>query len=215
MKRIAITYSNPAKLPPYADAIRALGAEPVPVSPADGLVSLDGFAGLLVSGGNDVNPSLYGRTPEPRTHAPDDARDSLEAGALREAFDRDLPVLAICRGMQLFNVVHAGGTLLQHIEGHEMRPADASIPAHRVEVREGTWLAKITGQTELPVNSRHHQAVSTVGEGLAVSALAPDGIIEGIERPDRRFAVAVQWHPEDQLRFAEHRRLFEAFLAEA
>jgi putative glutamine amidotransferase len=215
MKRIAITYSNPAKLPPYADAIRALGAEPVPVSPADGLASLDGFAGLLVSGGNDVNPSLYGHTAEPRTHAPDDARDSLETGALREAFDRDLPVLAICRGMQLFNVVHSGGTLLQHIEGHEMRPPDASIPAHRVTVTEGTWLAKITGQTELPVNSRHHQAVSTVGDGLVISAVAPDGIIEGIERPDRRFAVAVQWHPEDQLRFAEHRRLFEAFLAEA
>ncbi len=215
MKRIAITYSNPAKLPPYADAIRALGAEPVAVSPADGLVSLDGFGGLLITGGNDVNPSLYGRTPEPRTHPPDDARDSLEIGALREALELDLPVLAICRGMQLFNVVHSGGTLVQHIEGHEMRPADASLPAHQVAVSKATWLAKITGGTELAVNSRHHQAVSAVGEGLIVSAVAPDGVIEGIERPDRRFAIAVQWHPEDQLRFAEHRRLFEAFLSEA
>ncbi len=211
MKRIAISYGNPRKAPPYADAVRAAGAEPVLITAAHGVRSLEGFAGLLLAGGSDVNPKVYSRAPEAHTQAPDDARDALELALLSDALARDLPVLAICRGMQLFNVAHAGGTLFQHIEGHEMRPADASLPAHNVLIEPGTALAAIAAQSELPVNSRHHQAVAAVGENLVVSARAPDGVIEAVERADQRFALAVQWHPEDQQRFAPHRRLFDAF----
>jgi len=114
-------------------------------------------------------------------------------------------VLAICRGMQLFNVTHAGGTLVQDLEGHKL-PRNGT---HHVEIYHGTKLAEIFGAGLHSVNSRHHQAVANVGEGLTVSAKSPGGIVEGLERPDLRFAIAVQWHPEDQM--PQQRRLFEAF----
>ncbi len=212
MTRVAISYGNPRKAPPYAEAVRDMGAEPVLISAADGVRSLDGFAGLMLAGGSDINPKVYGQAAVDQTHPPNDARDSLELELLGEALDRDLPVLAICRGMQLFNVAHSSGTLFQHVEGHEVRPADPSEPAHIVIVQAGTALAAIVAETTLPVNSRHHQAVDHVGEKLVISARAPDGIIEGLERPDCRFAVGVQWHPEDQLRFAPHRHLLDAFV---
>jgi putative glutamine amidotransferase len=211
MKRVAITYGSLPKMPPYAAAVRHTGAEPVLVSAADGIRSLDGFAGLLLSGGGDADPRRYGQEPDRRTHQPNFARDEMELRLLREALDRDLPVLAICRGMQMLNIAHPGGTLWQHIEGHEQRSDDASAPAHPVAVEPGTRLAAIAAALELQVNSRHHQAVSKPGANLVVSATAPDGIVEALERPDRRFAIAVQWHPEDQLRFAPQLRLFEAF----
>jgi putative glutamine amidotransferase len=213
MQRIAISYGNPRKAPPYADAVRDAGAEPVLICAADGVRSLDGFAGLMLAGGSDINPKVFGQSAETRTHPPDDARDGLELALLAEALERDLPVLAICRGLQLFNVAHPGGTLYQHIDGHEMRTADPSLPAHTVTIEPGTTLAEIAGASELPVNSRHHQAVSRLGDTLVIAARAPDGIVEAIERPGKRFALAVQWHPEDQQRFAPHRRLLEAFTA--
>ncbi len=213
MPRIAISYGNPRKAPPYADAVRTAGAEPVLICSADGVRTLDGFAGLVLAGGSDINPTVFGEAREERTHPPDDARDGFELALLADALARDLPVLGICRGMQLFNVAHHGGTLFQHIDGHEKRSADPSLPAHTVVVEPGTLLAGIVAEPELAVNSRHHQAVSRLGEKLVVAARAPDGVIEAIERPGRRFALAVQWHPEDQQRFAPHRRLLEAFVA--
>jgi putative glutamine amidotransferase len=212
MKRVAVTYGTAKKAPPYADAVRDAGGEPMLVAAADGVLSLGGFDGLLLSGGTDVDPRLYDETSDPRTQTPDRPRDALELTLLREARERDLPVLAICRGMQLFNVAHPGGTLQQHIDGHEVRLPDVSEPAHVVNVAPGSALAAILGAVEARVNSRHHQAVARVGEGLVVSARAPDGVIEGLELPGRRFAIAVQWHPEDQLRFPEQRRLFSAFI---
>lgn len=135
----------------------------------------------------------------------------MESAYLRAALAADLPLLAICRGMQLFNVIH-GGTLAQHIEGHRATPANKSLPAHPVAVQAGTRLAAILGAGEQAVNSRHHQAVNRVGDGLVVSARAGDGVIEGLERTDRKFALGVQWHPENMIyRFAAQRRLFEAF----
>ena len=107
----------------------------------------------------------------------------------------NVPVLAICRGMQLFNVTHAGGTLVQDVEGHKL-PRNGT---HHIEIYHGTKLAEIFGAGLHSVNSRHHQAVARVGEGLTVSAKSPGGVVEGLERPDLRFAVAVQWHPEDQM----------------
>lgn len=209
MPRAAVTFRFGDKAGPYLDALRAAGVEPVEIMPDGPVISLDGCDGLLLTGGTDVNPARYGQSPLPQTETPDKDRDDLELRLLREAVERDVPVLAICRGMQLFNVFH-GGTLLQHIEGHAVRPADRSQPAHAVEIVAGTRLAKIFGADELPVNSRHHQGVDRPGSGLVVSARSIDGIVEGLERPDLRFAVAVQWHPEDQ---PMHGPLFRAFAA--
>src|SRR5579862_5285165 len=205
-KRVGITYNNPEKLKPYAEALRLVGLEPVPLRAGDA-VSLDLLDGLLISGGCDLNPRRYGQAPHPKTQQPDDARDELEDRLLGEALARDLPVLAICRGMQLFNV-HHHGTLEQHVEGHEKPASDL----HNVTVAPETKLAGILGEGDHPVNSRHHQVVGKPGDGLQVSATSEDGTIEGLERPDKRFAVAAQWHPEDQASHDEaQRRLFQAF----
>lgn len=198
MKRAAVTYRNEKKIAPYADALRSAGIEPVFVTP-DTRFNPEDMRSLVLTGGTDVTPSLYGAESQAETEEPDSERDAMESGLLREALDRDLPVLAICRGMQLFNVIHAGG-LIQHIEGHKT--------PHAVAIAPGTKLAEIFGAGPRPVNSRHHQAVGSVGRGLVISARAADGLIEGLERGDRRFAVAVQWHPED---LGTDRALFEAF----
>ncbi|HXP87985.1 MAG TPA: gamma-glutamyl-gamma-aminobutyrate hydrolase family protein [Bryobacteraceae bacterium] len=200
MRRVAVLYRFEEKSMPYMDAVRDAGADPIGVTPEQSLESLDGLAGFVLTGGTDVDPALYGQAPGPHTEKPDPERDQMEQRLLREALDRDLPVLAICRGMQFFNVFH-GGTLLQHIEGHAVRLDDRSLPVHAVTVAPDTMLARITGAGRLEVNSRHHQAVDRVGEGLVVVARSvPDGLIEGLERPVKRFALAVEWHPEDQIR---------------
>jgi gamma-glutamyl-gamma-aminobutyrate hydrolase PuuD len=201
--RVALTYRREDKLGTYRDALRATGIEPVCIKPGGTIPSLREFGGLLLSGGTDLNASLYGAAPGPHDQEPDDERDTLELTLLREALEADLPVLAICRGLQLCNVAH-GGTLIQQVEGHKL---DAG---HDVVVAEGTVLARILGPGVHSVNSRHHQAAAAIGDGLIVSARARhDSSVEALERSDRRFAVAVQWHPEDQ--FASQRKLFEAF----
>jgi|HubBroStandDraft_1064217.scaffolds.fasta_scaffold375720_2 putative glutamine amidotransferase len=203
MKRAALTYRKEDKIAPYAEALRNVGIEPVLVSPDTVLDSLEGM-GLVLSGGTDVDPALYGEAARGETETADCERDAMEQRLLREALQRDLPVLAICRGLQLFNVTQKSGTLLQHLEGHKTPKA-----LHEITVNPGTKLAGIFGAGQRWVNSRHHQAVARVGEGLIVSARAADGTIEALERSDRRFVVAVQWHPEDL--FAQERPLFEAF----
>jgi gamma-glutamyl-gamma-aminobutyrate hydrolase PuuD len=206
-----VTYRDRAKAGPYAEALRMAGLDPVLVSPEDPR-GLEGNFGLLLTGGTDVNPTLYGQRPDPRTQVPDDARDALESSLLREALERDLPVLAICRGMQLLNVVH-GGTLVQHLEGHSVRTPDPAQPIHDVIVTPNTLLGAILGQGPHPVNSRHHQSIGQAGACLIPTAWSTaDRVVEGLERPDRRFVAAVQWHPEDQARVdATQRHLFECF----
>jgi len=214
-KKVAVTYEDSKKVERYNNALRLVGLEPVPVKAGEP-VSLEEVDGLLLTGGPDVDPRLYGQEPAPETQTPNPERDRLELGLLREALDRDLPVLAICRGLQLFNVCH-GGTLIQHLPGDPHRsqqpPADPSKPAHEVRVAPDTKLAAILGEGQYTVNSRHHQAVDRLGDGLRVTAKsAEDGIIEGLERPDKKFAVGVQWHPEDQVRTDETQlKLFRAF----
>jgi putative glutamine amidotransferase len=175
---------------------------------------MDGYVGLLLTGGTDINPTRYGEEAQRDTEPPDDERDECEWALLDQAVEHDLPVLAICRGHQLLNVYH-GGTLIQHVPSgrHAQRPADKSTPAHEVTVEPGTLLAFLTGTDRLRVNSRHHQAVDRIGAGLRVSAKDPeDGMIEALERSDRRFVVAVQWHPEDQVaHYPEQLKLFRAF----
>jgi putative glutamine amidotransferase len=212
--RAGLTFHYPHKAVPYAEALRQAGIEPVLISPGDSR-ALAGLQGLLLSGGVDLNPARYGAAPGPASETPDDERDQTEARLLNEALAADLPVLAICRGMQLFNVAH-GGTLIQDLENsavHVVYSDDPGLPAHEILVEPGSRLAAIMGEGAHAVNSRHHQAVERVGTGLRVTAKStPDGVIEALERGDHRFAVAVQWHPEDQVqRDAGQRKLFEAF----
>jgi putative glutamine amidotransferase len=200
MKRAVLVYRDETRLAPYAEALRSAGIDPLLVTPDQPLEALNGMA-LVLSGGSDVDPASYGATADPLTEPPDPERDAMELRLLREALDQDLPVLAICRGLQIFNVAHKGGTLIQHIEGHR-------VPLHDASIHDGTVLATIFGAGKRVINSRHHQAVGRLGEGLIISASASDGVIEALERPDRRFAVAVQWHPED---LPQDRPLFQAF----
>jgi len=214
MRQAALTFRHPHKAAPYADALRQAGIDPILISPEEPR-RLTGLQGLVLSGGTDLNPALYGAKPRPQDEEPDDPRDELELRLLDEALAADLPVLAICRGMQLFNVAH-GGTLIQHLDDtavHQVRSEDPALAVHDVVVEPNSRLAAILGEGIHAVNSRHHQAVAKVGAGLRVTALStPDKVVEALERPDRRFALAVQWHPEDQVRRdQEQRKLFEAF----
>lgn len=213
-KRALVSYRHPGAVEPYAAALRLAGIEPV-LSLASAPLPLDSVSGLLLTGGEDVNPNLYGETAIPETEPPDDERDSVELRLIAEALERDVPMFAICRGMQILNVQH-GGTLIQHLETterHRRRTPNRALPAHQVRVLPNTRLAGIAGAELWDVNSRHHQAVSRVGQGLMVTATDPeDGTIEALERPGKRFVLAVQWHPENQaLVGAEQLKLFQHF----
>jgi putative glutamine amidotransferase len=214
-KKVAVTHEDLKKAEPYAAALRLVGLEPVLVSAEDAR-SLVGLDGLLLTGGRDVDPKGYGQEPARETQAPNPARDRMEMGLLGTALGRDLPVLAICRGLQLLNV-HMGGTLIQHLKGDPHRtlprPKDPAKPVHTVRIAPDTRLAAIFGAGQHPVNSRHHQAVDKLGARLSVSAIAvEDNVIEGLELPEKEFAVAVQWHPEDQVPGDETQlKLFRAF----
>jgi len=215
-RRAGLTYREPAKAGPYAEALQQAGMEPVLIPPGQP-VDLNGLDGLLLTGGTDLNPARYGATPHPGNEQPDDERDELETMLLRQALDARLPVLAICRGLQLFNVAH-GGTLIQHLDNsavHVVRGNDPAAPVHQIVVAADSRLAAILGPGVHGVNSRHHQAVERVGSGLTVTARStPDGVVEALERSDLPFAVAVQWHPEDQARSdPSQRKLFAAFRA--
>jgi putative glutamine amidotransferase len=226
MKKVLTVRGGPAhalhaETAPYAEALRAAEMEPV-IVPADraSLLKiaslLDDAAGMMLMGGSDVNPARYGEERRAETDEPDDLRDELESALITEALSRDLPILAICRGLQILNVQH-GGTLVQHlepVERHRRRTKDLSLPAHSIEIERGTTLSRIAhDHSRWEVNSRHHQAVARVGEGLIVSARHPeDGVVEALERPEKRFVVAVQWHPENQSAVREEQAgLFRAF----
>jgi putative glutamine amidotransferase len=203
--RAGVTYRFGNEVARYESALREVGIEPVRISPDDPR-SLDLLDGLLLTGGADVNPALYGDQRHPKTEDPDDPLDELEMGLLRDALSAGLPVLAICRGMQLFNVFH-GGTLIQHLDSH-----DSPDALHSIQIVPNSWLAAIIGEGEHAINSRHHQAVARVGDDLIVSARSSDGVIEALERPGKAFAVAVQWHPEDRILVSDaDRKLFQAF----
>lgn len=177
------------------------------IIPPTEMATLAEFAGLVLMGGADVNPARYGAERHPGTGTPDDDRDSRELVLIGEAIARDVPLLAICRGMQILNVWH-GGTLNQDIAGHKTTTPDLGLPAHSVEVEAGTRLAGMLGR-RVQVNSRHHQAVQRLGSGLLVTARDPrDRVVEAVERHDRRFVVGVQWHPENK---NEQLTLFQSF----
>lgn len=190
----------------YTEAVIRAGGLPWVLAIADdsGVIeaSLDRISGLVITGGAfDIHPSAYGETPREGLGPQKPARTQFESALLRAAMKRNLPVLGVCGGMQLLNVV-LGGTLFQDLhrevpsaKEHEQKH-DRAQPQHPVEIHEGTTLAELLGKGQLMVNSTHHQAVHTLGQNLIASATAPDGVIEGIELKGHPFAVGVQWHPE-------------------
>lgn len=209
--RIALATRSEIRAAPYQRALREAGLDAITFAP-DGPDSLDSVGGLVLTGGTDVDPALYGAQAAPETNKPDRERDDYESALLHAALARDLPVLTICRGQQLFNVA-CGGTLIQHLPNTDKHRQDlGGLPIHKVAL-EGR-IAEVFEAQEMRVNSRHHQAVDRVGEGLIVAARDPeDGVIEGLVFPSARFAVAVQWHPEDMTNDERQARLFHAFAA--
>ncbi len=191
----------------YVQQVQRAGALAVMLPPdgrsvADPGGTLDLLDGLLLAGGADIDPATYGREPHPETLDMVPERDNFEIALVREAIERDIPVLGICRGMQLINVA-LGGTLTQHLPehlGHEQhRRVIGSFDGsdHEVEILEHTLAMRVIGSAHHATKSHHHQGVELLGEGLHVSATSPlDDLIEAIELPDRSFVLGVQWHPE-------------------
>lgn len=228
---IAITTGLPPKGQPgaqvnatYLAALQEAGGVPLLLPPQLSAASLVELlvrvAGVVLTGGGDIDPALYGEAPHPATAGISGDRDQVELAVIRFALGQGLPVLAICRGMQMVNVA-LGGSLIQDIPtgfdtdvAHFVaEPRDGA--AHGVRIEAGSRLAGLIGAETAGVNSRHHQAVGDVGQGLVPVAWAPGGLVEGLEMPGR-WVVGVQWHPEDMTRTSPAARaLFEGLVAEA
>jgi putative glutamine amidotransferase len=199
----------------YVRAVEAAGGRALLVPPSTEAIpeTLDAFDGLLFSGGSDLDPETYGQELHAETNGIVPERDSAEIALLQAALERDMPVLAVCRGSQVLNVA-LGGDLVQHLpevvgdEKHKHTPG--VFADHDVEVLPGTRVHQILGD-HAPVKSHHHQGYGRLGEGLQEAARAEDGTVEALEDPSRRFALGVLWHPEAGEDFA----LFEALVAEA
>ncbi len=202
----------------YVDSLRRAGAVPVliPPQPENASELVEDLDGLLLAGGDDCDPALYGEARHPSVEPMDPRRQSNDLTLARAARERGIPTLGICLGVQVMNVA-AGGTLIQDIASavetdidHASEPADRH--RHEVLIESGTRLGAILGARELNVNSSHHQAIGRVADGLRVTAHAPDGIVEGLEDPAHPFYVGVQWHPEDMPREESASALFGAFV---
>jgi putative glutamine amidotransferase len=225
-----IGVTNCRKLEDYRQSVLHVGGEVRVLDPAaDAAAAMAGLDGLLLTGGGDVDPARYGEARH-QTFSPaiEPGRDDFELALVKIAQERQVPILAICRGIQVLNVAR-GGTLVQDIPSQvpgalshqlEVPPHQPMEFAHEVWIDKDTLLAKLMRERlsdtdACDVNSRHHQAVRQVAPGFIVSATAPDGVIEAIEDQAARFCLGVQWHPENFFRTGEFRPLFEGFLQAA
>jgi putative glutamine amidotransferase len=215
------------KMEDYLESVRRAGGEPVEVAvgseaPEHLLARIDG---LLLTGGGDVDPALYGEARHATFVAAETGRDEYELALARAAVKNGIPLLAICRGMQVLNVA-IGGTLFQDIPSQVTGALEHAVPQPRVQIAHEVWVSKGSTLSALladhmedgetcHVNSRHHQSVKDVANGFDVTATAPDGVIEAMERKDVPFCVAVQWHPENFWRTGEFRELFEGLVKAA
>lgn len=213
-----------SKLPDYEESIRRAGGEPRVLdrdtdSPLD-VVRAAG--GILLAGGGDVQPSLYGETPHAAVSLAEAGRDAYEIELVQRALEANLPVLAICRGIQLLNVAR-GGSLLQHIPDDIGITIEHMVAEPRIAIAHEIWMTsnsllerlmreRVEEGDACQVNSRHHQAPKALGADLVATATAPDGVIEAIEDPNQRFCLGVQWHPENFWRTGEFRALFEGLV---
>jgi gamma-glutamyl-gamma-aminobutyrate hydrolase PuuD len=210
-------WSDAAALIPlsYVRAVEHAGGRPLVVPPSeDGLdETLGVLDGLILSGGGDLDPALYGADSHPETDAPRPERDHAELRLLEAALERDMPVLAVCRGSQLLNVA-LGGDLVQHLPeqvGHERHKHEpGQFSDHSVRLDPASRVGTLLGE-HAPVKSHHHQGYGRLGTGLREAGWADDGTVEALEAPEKRFAVGVLWHPEEGEDFA----LFRALVDEA
>jgi gamma-glutamyl-gamma-aminobutyrate hydrolase PuuD len=212
----------------YSDAVLAAGglAQPLPVPPTPDPALIDELLarvdGLLFTGGADLDPQEYGEPAHPKTAAMHPRRQQFELELFRRADAADIPILAICLGFQVAHVAR-GGRLIQHVDDLALEPpvthhlSAGQSAFHSVRIEPGSRLADVVGSTEIEVNSRHHQAVDRQrpGHGLRSVGFAPDGLLEASEDRNRRFLLAVQWHPENLIDRPEHLRLFQALVAAA
>jgi len=205
----------------YVESVERAGGLPVVlpvIDPDDVPAMLTAIDGLVMTGGGDVQPSLYEASPAPETHNVDPRRDAFDIALLQCALERDIPVLAICRGMQVANVA-LGGTLVQHVPGitgvHHDQHKRGHEAVHRVKIEPDSHLAEAIGETELDVNSIHHQAVLEAAPGSRAVAWADDGTVEAIEIEGNRHLVAVQWHPELLEDWPEQQGLFRQLVSRA
>lgn len=211
----------------YLRAVGEAGGIPVLLSPdmddAALAACLDRLDGILLAGGGDMAPALFGEEPIPELGDQSPLRDAFELRLLQHALSKKMPTLGICRGVQVMNVA-MGGTLYQDLPA-QYQPAQMPLlahkqtapyatPTHTVTVQTGTLLNKLTGQTVLDVNSMHHQAAWKIAPQLRVSATAPDGVTEALEAPEHPFYLGVQWHPE-RLADAGSKQLFKGFVEAA
>ena len=213
----------------YVEGVAEAGGVPVVLPPVVGVrgaeALLEGLDGLLLSGGSDLDPGYYGESPVPELGVTLPERDAFEMALLEHALRRKIPILGICRGMQVLNVA-LGGTLYQDLPsqmdhmvllGHRQETPKWQ-PTHEVEVDGGSKVAEILGADELKVNSYHHQAIKELASGLVAVAYAPDGVIEAVESGDlsKRWVIGVQWHAEAMREAGPgHRNLFEAHVCAA
>ena len=209
----------------YMQMLEGLGALPVimPLTTDEAVLDryLDLCDGLLLSGGADIDPVHYGEVNEGLCGSISPLRDEVELKLCRMAVDRDMPVLGICRGHQVLNVA-LGGTMYQDLKVQQGTAFEHMVPdpvgglVHEVAIVPGSPLAELQGAESMMVNSRHHQAIRDVAPGLVVQATSPDGVIESVYLPGKRFVWGVQWHPESVWEIsAENRKIAEAFLQAA
>ena len=206
----------------YLEAVEAAGGIPVILAPlpARRLASIiDRLDGVCLSGGPDLEPACYGADPHPQLGPTEPEVDLFELGLVRAARRRGLPLLAICRGLQVLNVAR-GGSLVQHLPDvseaiAHRQTTPASQPSHAVALAAESTLAQIVGSARIEVNSFHHQAVDRLGTGLEPVAWADDGVIEAVEAPADAFTVGVQWHAECLTERPEQARLFTGLIAAA
>ena len=218
MRPPRITYVQCSRDDDYLKSLEAVGLDVRAVPPlGDAAQALQGADGVVLAGGLDVDPALYGETMHPACSIAEDTRDAFEIELARRCLRDGLPLLAICRGMQVLNVA-AGGSLIQDLPSqvpvaipHAMDETLTTV-AHGLEIVQDTLLARaVNAGMPDQVNSRHHQAAKVIGQGLIVSAHATDGIVEALEAPELPFCVGVQWHPENFWRTGEFLPLFRLF----
>jgi putative glutamine amidotransferase len=199
----------------YSDAVQRAGGLALILPPDDAVAEspdelLDMIDGLILAGGSDIDPASYGAKPHPETRGTRPERDRFELALGTRALERDMPVLGICRGMEMLNVIQ-GGTLNQHL-GLELHKHTPGVFAdHAVRLEPGSLAARVVGDERTEVKSAHHQGLGDLGEGVIASGYADDGIVEAIELPDKDFAVGVLWHPEED----ERSRVIGALVEEA